>query len=1126
MSQSPLAPPQDATDIFSLSDQVLADRLQFIKEIGFGNWGSVWLCHPKSGRTKLPQEDIQVAVKLVHRSKTTTTAARVRSLWNEMKVVRAFKDDPHPSIVPFHSFIITPSYALITMDYLPDLIPVEVPEPKAKEWFRSLLSGVQFLHRRGVVHNDIKPANILLSRDRVPVLVDFGFAEKYEMKGSKAFHSNLTYGTPEYLSPERARGQPHDTRKSDVWSLGVTFFEILVGRTPFEYEEGEQFTTKADLEKYWARTVRGKWVGSYKMSKGAERLLRRMIQPNADLRCIAADAMADPYWEASATSSHHKSASLSFASSLPFSPSSSTANLSSTLSPSSSKPKDREGSKLIDIISPWSTRRLSKDALRERKTHKPSKSNVDKENVAVLTKTKKEKENAKETPVKGHARAQSQPRVLSPEEAPAAVHSALAPIRGSPPVTPSSAGRSAHLASADKEKENQKVIRRSPSARKPLPPVPAASGLGHAPRVPSKDITGKAPRKDGEKADAKEKDKDKKERKEAGRKQRTDDERGMGSVRDRMREWERERERLREMASMEEQEPEVASEKEEEEPEEKVLEKKEAVGVAEKKEDVKVEAARRAAEAEERERERPLKTVNAVQVLETPVVGVPATPISPDMRSPSLWGDSFPRSVSGNESGLSILRQSLKMSIDKTMQLYKSSIGQKARRPSQAPDATLDMDVSERQSWEDDELLQQANSSLPVVRQAMRNERVGADNRADRMSIWLQNVEKVVEDARQNFASSSVAQLPPLPLAPLSNRSSSQNRSNRSSRLPRKILAASQIFQKENEQPSIPASPPAVDPDRSLLSASTSMYAAANASAFLPNMTLATIPTLPSEEPSRATMILGSTPPRARRATVTIGRSPEKSRSLDIESGSGSPSKRKEKSRSQNDLLRPISPIANLQLELERLSQPSPPLRLSAVVDKSLFLAEPAAKPDLPAMPTTPLPAVQISSSNSTPVAGAVNDSLTASPFHVEPYPARAARLTESPVMDSPTRHRVEGIYDRFLMATSGVKRVGRGYQSDNVGPMGNTLAPSPTPTLAQSRSAPRMFGSTRRPMPPPVSSDDQRRTVSVDELGVMQSTASAGETPMSMSKEDRTNTVRNVRRAIRAIVTGKTVTK
>lgn len=90
---------KEPTDIFSLSDQVLSDNLQFIEEarldvsrkpncrliflfqIGFGNWGSVWLCRPKptrDGLTSVP--DQKIAVKLVHRSKTSTTAARVRSL--------------------------------------------------------------------------------------------------------------------------------------------------------------------------------------------------------------------------------------------------------------------------------------------------------------------------------------------------------------------------------------------------------------------------------------------------------------------------------------------------------------------------------------------------------------------------------------------------------------------------------------------------------------------------------------------------------------------------------------------------------------------------------------------------------------------------------------------------------------------------------------------------------------------------------------------------------------------------------------------------------------------------------------------------------------------------------------
>lgn len=93
----------------------------------------------------------------------------------------------------------------------------------------------------------------------------------------------------------------------------MTFFEVLIGRTPFEYLENERLTTKEQLERYWGRSVselnlikstpgslssqiRGSWVGSWKMTTGIEKLLRRMVTPNADLRCTASAAMKDPYW--------------------------------------------------------------------------------------------------------------------------------------------------------------------------------------------------------------------------------------------------------------------------------------------------------------------------------------------------------------------------------------------------------------------------------------------------------------------------------------------------------------------------------------------------------------------------------------------------------------------------------------------------------------------------------------------------------------------------------------------------------------------------------------------------------------------------------------------------------------
>ncbi|KAF9077511.1 hypothetical protein BDP27DRAFT_1282394 [Rhodocollybia butyracea] len=422
-------------------------------------------------------------------------------------------------------------------------------------------------------------------------------------------------------------------------------------------------------------------------------------------------------------------------------------------------------------------------------------------------------------------------------------------------------------------------------------------------------------------------------------------------------------------------------------------------------------------------------------------------------------------------------------------------------------DAESRGDHSERESWEDEECVRAVKSSLPVVKHAVLNEQVAADNRADRLTLWMRNVEQVVEDARQNFSSGNKeAPLPPLPLPPATrtNLSSSQTRSNRSSRLPRRILAANQIFSETGDQ------------SVEMSSFVTSVYPSPDAS------------TSPADIQNSVDLSVShlQTPSRQRRATVST-RSPDPVVSGPMDPSfnldNGSPSRRKEKSKSHGNLFQlHIAPAAALGAELDKRATASSPSldlqkspRLSAIVDRDVFIAPPVrSSEDLGRITCFAPPSSQQDKSY---------DELTASPLHVEPYAPRPTSMIH-PVPDTPTQKRVEGVYDRFLMATSGVKRLGKGYQSDNNGPVHNTISHA---NGVQSKQSHRAFYSVRKPlhMPPPVGSDDPPRTVTVDELGIINYSPDAAEDSAGVTvlKDESNGTVALVRRAFKAIVPGKT---
>lgn len=105
-----------------------------------------------------------------------------------------------------------------------------LPFERARGYMRQILRAVNHLHALGIIHRDIKPSNVLIRHDDVVKLADFGIAKFAWQQGQTKTQKGL--GTPEYMSPEQARGT-HIDHRSDIYSLGITFFEMLTSRKPF-----------------------------------------------------------------------------------------------------------------------------------------------------------------------------------------------------------------------------------------------------------------------------------------------------------------------------------------------------------------------------------------------------------------------------------------------------------------------------------------------------------------------------------------------------------------------------------------------------------------------------------------------------------------------------------------------------------------------------------------------------------------------------------------------------------------------------------------------------------------------------------------------------------------------------
>lgn len=155
----------------------------------------------------------------------------------------------HPAIVPVYDFGEHEGHLYLVMRLmlggsLAGKLEAQIPLPlnQAGQIIMRLVSALEKAHAKGLVHRDIKPANILFDEDGEAYLADFGIVRLADQMGTLT-GSNVTIGTPGYMSPEQIQGQETDKR-ADIYALGVVAFEIFTGRRPFEADVASMVLVK------------------------------------------------------------------------------------------------------------------------------------------------------------------------------------------------------------------------------------------------------------------------------------------------------------------------------------------------------------------------------------------------------------------------------------------------------------------------------------------------------------------------------------------------------------------------------------------------------------------------------------------------------------------------------------------------------------------------------------------------------------------------------------------------------------------------------------------------------------------------------------------------------------------
>ena len=260
---------------------LISDRYRIISKIGTGGMADVYEAQDTETKAsvafKILKKDLLTDTTCVERFRTEAKAAASLNHPNIVKVLNVGTYDERPYII---NELIKGQTVRSLLDYKGHLTIKE-----GTEIMLQLTDAVQHAHLKGVIHCDIKTNNFFLAPDGTVKLADFGLARFIGSKDKKRKENDEIAGSVHYLAPEILQGYP-PTAQSDIYSLGVVYFELLSGQLP--YDEGTKTTIAAShVNKAFPRIT--KFVPRAPIE--VEEIIEKAVQKKPQLRYVSAKEM-------------------------------------------------------------------------------------------------------------------------------------------------------------------------------------------------------------------------------------------------------------------------------------------------------------------------------------------------------------------------------------------------------------------------------------------------------------------------------------------------------------------------------------------------------------------------------------------------------------------------------------------------------------------------------------------------------------------------------------------------------------------------------------------------------------------------------------------------------------------